>query len=468
MRLFTLTSLSLMLGVSACSSYDTSGTGSTVAEENVASAPEAATSKSGFGFGSVDNSTASVDAATADADARTLISVGSGLRVRVVSADPMLGANTDQMALWPNDKHPTHLIVVNEQGTTEAGVQRISLSDGSVETILSGLTSGDPLRRTPWGTILAGEEGGTTGQMVEIIDPLGMTGVTYDRVTGIATGGVGAANVAPRWALGRLSFEGLAMLPNGVVYYGDELRPGNGVPGGGMYKFIPTNPYPLDGAPITSLSQSPLASGQVYGLKLSRGSNNGQGNNTGLGVWVMIPNSDNANLRAAGTGLGLSGFYRPEDADLDKRALNAGTVRFCVNNTGNETDNNYGETICINDGPLSESTTNVANPDLQFFILGNPQFAMMDNIAYNGERNFWALNEDGEGPTVGHNNDIWACSQDGSDFDLLADSCARFASLNDLNAESTGGLFDGSGRKYYVSIQHNVTGHGVVLEISGF
>ena len=71
-------------------------------------------------------------------------------------------------------------------------------------------------------------------------------------------------------------------------------------------------------------------------------------------------------------------------------------------------------------------------------------------------------------PDVGQNNDIWACLQDGSDFDLLSDGCIRFASLNDLNAESTGGVFDASGRNYYVSIQHNVTGHGVVLRISGF
>jgi hypothetical protein len=40
--------------------------------------------------------------------------------------------------------------------------------------------------------------------------------------------------------------------------------------------------------------------------------------------------------------------------------------------------------------------------------------------------------------------------------------------LNDLNAESTGGIFDAEGRHYYVSIQHNVTGHGVVLDITGW
>ena len=211
-----------------------------------------------FGFnGSVPNSTASVDAATANADPRKLVSVAHGLNVQVASARAELGANTDQMAFWPDDVHPTHLIAMNEQGTTDPGVQRIRLSDGSVETILTGTTSGDPIRRTPWGTILAGEEAGTSGQMIEIINPLQTTGVVYNRVTGTASGGTGAQNVTPRWALGRLSFEGLAILPNGVVYYGDELRPGpNGTPGGAYYKFVPSSPRTQAG-PIASLSESP-------------------------------------------------------------------------------------------------------------------------------------------------------------------------------------------------------------------
>jgi secreted PhoX family phosphatase len=40
--------------------------------------------------------------------------------------------------------------------------------------------------------------------------------------------------------------------------------------------------------------------------------------------------------------------------------------------------------------------------------------------------------------------------------------------LNDLKAEWTGGLFDGSGKAFYVSVQHNVTGHGVILKITGW
>jgi secreted PhoX family phosphatase len=44
----------------------------------------------------------------------------------------------------------------------------------------------------------------------------------------------------------------------------------------------------------------------------------------------------------------------------------------------------------------------------------------------------------------------------------------RVATLNDLTAEWTGGIFDATGRTFYVSVQHNVTGHGVILRITGW
>src|SRR5262245_32684351 len=104
------------------------------------------------------SSTASVDAATAEADPTALATFAQSLRVRVVTAAADAGANIDQMALWPNDAHATHLIVCNEEGATHPGVQRVRLSDGKVETILTGTVSCDPVRRTPWGTVIVAEE----------------------------------------------------------------------------------------------------------------------------------------------------------------------------------------------------------------------------------------------------------------------------------------------------------------------
>ena len=413
------------------------------------------------------SSTSSVDAATADADPTSLVTVAHGLSVRVVTAAQNAGANIDMMAPWPNDIAPTHLIACNEQDESDPGVQRIRLSDGLVETILTGTDSCDPVRATAWGTVIVGEEAGSSGRLIEIASPLTTTGVTFDRGTGTSSD---PAHVVARPAVGRLSWEGIALYESGVMYYGDENRPFQGTPGGAYFKFVPGSPW-TGGPPITDLSQSPLANGSVHGLRLglrSGATDYGQGSNTGHGQWIPIPGA-NVDLRAAAADLQLTGYYRPEDAEVDRAAEAAGRVRFCANNTGNEgTDRNYGETICVTDGTLDEALANSATPELQLLVVGYPAFAMMDNVAYQPGRGNWLIQEDGDGPEVGLNNDVFSCLDDGADANLLSDGCVRVLTVNDLTAETTGGVFDATSSRYWVSVQHNVTGHGVVLELTGW
>ncbi len=310
-----------------------------------------------------ESSTKSIDKTMADANPAALATVAKSLKVRVVTSG-VAAPNIDMIALWPDDQAPTHLIFCNEEGPAQAGVQRLRLADGKVETILTGTNSCDPVRRTAWGTILVGEESGNTGQVLEIINPINTTGVLFDRVAGTFSGGTGAGNIATRYALGRLSFEGMALYPNGVMYYGDENRPATGTAGGAYFKFVPATPH-TGSAPISNLADSPLVAGKVYGLRLGKRSGNtdyGQGSNTGLGTWIEVVNANNADLRAAAAALKLTGYYRPEDIDIDRRALADGKVRFCGNNTGNEgDDHNWGESICITDGTLVEATANTAD-----------------------------------------------------------------------------------------------------------
>ena len=418
------------------------------------------------------SSTSSVDAATAENDPLSMVTFARGLRARVVSSYSELGANIDMMTLWPSE-HPTHLVVCNEQGSDQPGLQRVRLSDGAVETILTGTVSCDPAHATPWGTVVFGEEAGSSGTLLEIIDPLHTTGVVYDRATG-ALSGADAANVVERLAAGHLSFEGVVILPNGVVYYGDENRPSTGTAGGAYFKFVPSSPW-NGSEPISSLAESPLAEGSVYGLRLGKrsgGTDYGQGSNTGLGTWVLVDNAYDAELRAAAADLDLTGYYRPEDASVDEQSLGMGMVRFCANNTGNEeSDRTWGETICVTDGSIAEAAANTATPEVQLFVTGTSDFAMMDNIAYQPRRGNWIIQEDGDAPGFDvnpHNNDIWSCLEDGTDVDTLSDGCIRIATLNDLNAESSGGFFDADGKRFYMSVQHNVTGHGTILEVTGW
>ncbi|MFA5982447.1 MAG: alkaline phosphatase PhoX [Methylococcaceae bacterium] len=455
------------------------------------------------------SSSTSLTQAQAQANPANLITVAPGLSVNIVSAAANLGPNIDMMVLYPNNVAPTHIIACNEQGASQVGVQRIRLSDGLIEDIISsGLTSCDPAEITPWGTVVIGEEAGTNGRMFEILDPLTTTGVT---VTGSGANTTTSDNTKVRFlpALGQLSFEGISILPNGVALYQDENRPGNGVVGGGYFKFIPSNLFPANGAPISNLDASPLASGRVFGFRAGKRNNSdfGPGNNLGRGNWVEVtdglfgaptttPGVSRNNLRAAAATLSLTTGYRPEDQDIDPKALAAGNVRVCGTNTGDDTpptqnagDNNFGTAFCLKDGTLAESavinTTNqtiagvtyainngagAAIPEYQTLVENFFDFGMPDNVAYQPGRGNWVINEDGEGPTYSapRNNDIWDCLDDGTDRDQLADACVKVATLNDLTAETTGGVFNAAGNEYYVSIQHNITGHGVIVKITGW
>ncbi|HEU4603125.1 MAG TPA: alkaline phosphatase PhoX, partial [Steroidobacteraceae bacterium] len=261
---------------------------------------------------------------------------------------------------------------------------------------------------------------------------------------------------------------------------------GLGNPGGALVKFIPAALWNPSNPSIASLDQSPWAAGSIYGLRLGRNGNNtdvGQGNEYGRGVWVEVTGTAPINLRAAAKDLKLTSFYRPEDMSVDLKALKEGNVRVCGTNTGQdvpglEGDNHWGEVYCLSDESVEAASAtaidagiNIASiPEYQPLILGTGDFAMPDNIDIQPGRGLFVMTEDGEGPIYSppRNNDIWACLDDGEDSDHLSDGCIKAATLNDLTAEPTGGFFDGTGRRYFVSIQHNITGHGVVLEVTGW
>ena len=222
-----------------------------------------------------------------------------------------------------------------------------------------------------------------------------------------------------------------------------------------------------------------MASGAVYGLRIGLREGNtdyGHGNNTGQGVWVPVCSdttstpttcgSTNPSLRDLSGANHLTGYYRPEDLEVDPAALTSDDVRLCGANTGIEEFRTYGEVICLSDGDIDASLANRAVPEVQYFVIATPQLAMPDNLAFQPRRNNLLVQEDGD--QLQGNNDIFSCLPDGGDSDLLSDGCARVLTLNDLGAETTGGIFSPDGSKYYVSIQHNVTGHGVVLEITGW
>ncbi len=409
------------------------------------------------------SSTVDLTEAEALADPAALVTVAKGLKVDVVSAGNA-APNLDQMVLWPQS-HPTHIITINEEGPSEPSLQKIDLKSGVATTIVSGTDSGDPIRITPWGTILFGEEAGDTGAMYELIDPLSVEGATINRTTGVSS----SPKIRRVPALGLNSFEGLAILPNGVTYYGNELAAISGAPGGAYYKFVPTTHW-AGGAPITSLDQSPYASGSIYALRVGTSGNNGQGFQYGRGSWQPIAGNGVA-LRPLAVAVKATGYYRPEDIDIDTKALAAGNVRFCGNNTGRDSSRYFGEVVCFTDGTVAASAGGSTTPEVTLLVQGSQEINMPDNIAYQAGRGNWIIHEDGG--TIGaqggdRNNDLWSCLDDGKDDDTLSDGCVRVGTLNDLDAEWTGGLFDSTGKHFFVSIQHNSSGFGTILDITGW
>jgi secreted PhoX family phosphatase len=410
-------------------------------------------------------------------DPTKLATLAKGLTAHVVTSGEA-PPNLDMSSFWPSAEDPEWLITCNEGDTTDPGLVRINIATGETETIVTGTSDCDPTRLTAWGTILFGEEagGGTTGgSLYELTDPIHTTGVTLDRDTHTFTGGSGAENLSYLPAVGHLSFEGLALYDSGLLYYGDENRPETGTAGGAYFKFIPDQ-LARPGIRITSHDQSPLASGSIYGLRLglrSDATDYGQGTELGFGTWVQVCAGESCHeidLRAQAASLHLTGYYRPEDAEADPVAEAHGNVRFCGNNTGNEdADQLYGETICVTDGTIEEAQANTAIPEVQLLVQGHPGLAMPDNLAFQPGRNNVVIHEDAATDYLApHNDDLWDCLPDGGDENLLSDGCVRIATLNDLTAEWTGGIFSADGKHFYVSVQHNISGFGTILDITGW
>ncbi|MFN7966642.1 MAG: hypothetical protein U0V87_13245 [Acidobacteriota bacterium] len=421
--------------------------------------------QSQFGFGTplAAPADASTVIAREDADvASKRVLLAGGLTARFISRKVAIGG--DMIAFWPNDTEYTHLIVCNEQGrsgsTTPQGinssVQRVNVDTGDVEIILRGMTACDGIRTTPWGTILATEEAGTSGRAYEILDPLGTTDQWIaNRTTGDVRDGVSSSTastkVVQRPRLGAFSWEGIAITPSGVVIAGDELRPSSGNEGGAIFKFIPTTLRSSEAGNISDLAQSPLASGTLYAWVGGSGSGEtGQGTQRGAGRWIgpadwddpSNPNDKSSTQWARDNN--ATGFYRPEDLHIDSGYTGAG-VRVLWNNTQNEDSQHYGETLSLTD---SDPDSSASKPVVQTFVEGNVRFNQPDNLDIQPKTGIVYVIEDhpfGE---------IYACLRDGADQDLQSDGCVPMLSVIDPDSEPTGFIFDGTGTRAYLHIQH--------------
>lgn len=409
------------------------------------------------------------------------VALAGGLEVQDVLRGDVAGPqaakltqNADMIALWPSDAEPEWAIVCIENGTGLPGIQRVKLDEpgrGTVETILSGTQGCDGIRRTPWSTIVATEERGD-GWALEIYDPLHTSDVAFNRATGELTG-ADAGHVRTRPALGRFAWEGLHVTADGSVYAGDELGPKSRANGGALFKFVSDQKpaTPLSDATKAMLADpanaaaSPLAAGRLYALEIGDATNRGQGNRLGRGKWVGP--IDPAIARSEGVAKG-TGFYRPEDLQVDPLAEAAGQLRVCWTNTGNAALGNHGEVLCLDDRPDGGAATG-ATPEVQQLLAGNPKMNQPDNIAFQpGTGIVYVIEDTPSIDGVERPGDIWACLRDGADRDLQSDGCVMVASVRTAGAEPTGFIFDGSGERAYVHVQHSPDDPATALDEGSF
>lgn len=415
------------------------------------------------------------------------VKLADGLKVEYLTRNA--GNNTDMLTFFPAEK-PTHLITCVEgapetltNGKLNPAVQRINLQDGQVETILRGLNRCDGIRTTAWGTILATEET-TDGGAYEILNPLKTTEVAVTTRGACGVAAVFNPSDAPvrKWqSLPCMAWEGIAVLPNGVVIGGDELRPGTatgsggGGPnsdGGAIFKFIPTLPH--SGGAIASLDESPLRDGTSHALQVSCNAPNqqfGQGCEVGNAAWIPV---NAAAARSEANTKGATGYYRPEDLHLDplyNDPENPAAINFCWTNTQDPDAGSFGEVLCAVDAVPLMAEPNTRSVLVSRFLEGDEDFNSFDNLDFQPHTGILYVIEDTE------NGDIFACLRDGADRDIKSDGCVKILSVKDSSAEPTGFIFDPTGTTAYLSIQHsadqNMTlfdGYPTddVLKITGF
>jgi hypothetical protein len=420
---------------------------------------------------------------TAAGQANVAASLYAGYQTR--SAANGAGA----LVYWPDAANPSHAIFCvdgerqpigvfpNSRPKYNPSVQRVDRS-GDVQTVLRGLSSCGGITRTAWGTLVVAERT-ADGAAYEILNPLAATDITVnDRAAGSFIDNDGNPEtglIAKRAALPILAWSGLEILPSGILYAGDKTVPGAGaadVDGGGLFKFVPTNPY-SGSAPIPTLAQSPLVAGAVSALQVScldTAQRYGQGCEVGNAAWMPVPAAAARVAAAAGaTGYNLS-------ADLDRDpvyadAAHPAAVRICWANTQNESAAAYGEVLCAVDENPALASAIQRTVAVSRFLGGDKDFNSLAILAFQPASGILYVGE------AHANGDIFACQTDGADRDLAADGCVKAISLKDSSGEPGGLAFTADGAIALLPIKHSgdtamplVDDYGTddILVISGF
>ncbi len=346
-----------------------------------------------------------------------------------------------------------YLFTVNE--STGGGLVRYDRVTDTAVQLFEGSLNGtpfrslDPVRWTPWGTIVIGEEV-NGGRLVEIMNPLAAPAsiVAIDRPN-----------------IGRTSWEGLAWDAQGNAYYQDEDN------GGGIYKFVP-NQQAANFDP-NDPNSSPLAgTGQIFTLRINQANTEQR---EGVAEWVALNNPDGTtiagipdprvNARDAANAVSATNYRRPEDMHLvvrDGKEYLIVAATTADNGTNPGRHHVYSIDLSNPNAPrvrsfVDDFVTVDAATGLPVDVLAN-KLANPDNIAIDGFGDIWIVEDNEPG-------DIWKTTWSNSAG--IAATIARFASLSAAGAEPTGLYFDVTNPYVaFVNVQHPSDGIDRMIQLS--
>ena len=335
-----------------------------------------------------------------------------------------------------------YLYQVHEVGSN-GSVSVTDLRTGLTKRIAqrSDWESLDPVRWTPWGTLLIAEETNAAG-FRDPQFPQAVGGLVYELVPN-ADDPTTIDAVAARPAIGAKSHEGMTFDGHGNLYSISERTPGY------IFKFVPDR-------------RGDLSSGQTYVLKVTQP----DGDRTGTAEWIALDREAvQVDASAAGDAVQATGYGRPEDVELaasrgaDRDGENTLYVAITSEHRvlaidlapgGRNDDSRAGD-----GGRGADRTAAYVYDYVRRGLNTTSDFEMPDNLAFDHAGNLFITEDPGGSFSSGtrRGDDIWVATP-GRGKHSPAASVVRFASLTDCDAEPTGILFEMRRNVLFVHAQH--------------
>jgi secreted PhoX family phosphatase len=279
---------------------------------------------------------------------------------------------------------------------------------------------------TPWGTIISSEETFTsTDANADGYADVGWN-VEIDPVSGLIKDQDGDGKPDKLWAMGRMSHENVVVASDNItVYQGEDGGTG------GVYKYVANTP-------------GDLSSGTLYVLK-----KDAPAATSTTGTWVQVPNtsqSDRNNTPARAQTAGGFNWGGVEDVEIGPD----GKIYFTEKNQGRIWRfNDNGTTISNIETFVGPSSMNYPIQTANGTVNEN-WGAGIDNLAFDGEGNLWALQDGGR-------DHIWMIRP--NHVNTVAGAKVELFATTPAGSEPTGITFSPDYRYMFISLQNPNSGN---------